>query len=152
MTAGLLARVFPEALFVLIKRDIEDTIHSMLKARQAQRSSAWWSVKPPAYKALMTEPLWKQVTYQIFMSDCISTLELQLYAADRHKIVHYEDLCANPSAVLGNLHKWLGVYGYQNRPSYFLPDQFNAQKSGGLPEDQRAEIMQYVKTLRQQYS
>ena len=60
-------RALPEALFIVIKRNITDNAHSLLEMRKKIKGdySAWWSVEPYSIDSLRPLPPEKQVVGQI---------------------------------------------------------------------------------------
>jgi len=96
--AAWLARIFPEAVFVVCRRDPLYLAQSLALARRERLGSvdAWWSVRPPSYPHLLELPWWDQVAEQA--RDIERTMDAQLasIAAERVLDAPYLDLCADP--------------------------------------------------------
>lgn len=100
-----LARLFPTAAFVWIRRDIEASALSDLNARYAVQGDplTWNSATPRNVEALRTRPYWEQVVenqaeFARAIEDGFAGL-----GPRRAATVWYEDLCAAPSVTLPRL-------------------------------------------------
>ncbi len=133
MTAGLIAKIFPQARFIHVKRDIILNIQSMLKGRQSRSPDNWWSVKPPSYKLLLGKPLWEQITTQIYLADSYTKKGLEKYAQGRFFSIDYETICESPLSFMQTLESQLFDYGYRKRQNVDLPTSFNANNEVTLP-------------------
>jgi hypothetical protein len=101
----ILTRAHSRSIFINIVRDQADTCASVLRTRFERFGSyqAWWSLKPSTYPAFLNpdDPA-AEVFAQI--TDCRREIRQQLAQAGAHAIdVSYEDMCANPQAVLDRI-------------------------------------------------
>lgn len=151
MAAGALAQIFPEARFLLVRRNMLNIVQSMLKAREYHSRMQWWSVKPPEYKTLLNHPLWKQATYQVFMSDMTAQKELSQYAPERFQIIQYEDLCSRPKMWLSCFGESMNSIGYVVRDKVSIPDAFSPKTEILLSKNLTAKIQEYLEILNQRY-
>ncbi len=100
-----LARVFPKAAFIWIRRDIEISAASDLNARYAVQGNplTWNSATPRNVEMLRKLPYWEQVVEnQVAFARAIEEGFSGL-PAGRAATIWYEDLCAAPSSELGRL-------------------------------------------------
>lgn len=100
-----LARAFPRAAFIWIRRDVAASAASDLRARYVvQRDpTSWNSATPRNVEALRKRPYWEQVVenqveYARAISEAFAGLPRGAFAA-----VWYEDLCQSPSESLARL-------------------------------------------------
>ncbi len=96
-----LARVFPRALFVHVKRDIVDTTVSLLEARREHgvTRNEWWSVAPPPiYDECFASEV-EQATIAVWETHACIERSLQQISQDRWCLIRYEDFCTDPSAL-----------------------------------------------------
>ena len=107
MEAGVrlrsLRKLFPEALYIVMKRDPRATASSLLKVRLDMYGSKeeWWSIRPKEYEDLIKLPHYEQVAYQVVN---IYKAIFQDLPDDCPRIdVQYEDLCENPLETMAAL-------------------------------------------------
>ena len=106
-----LAAGLPEANFIWIRRDIGAAAKSDLAARYAVHGSpeVWNSATPANVETLRSQPYWEQVVEnQYEFSKAIST-GLGRMTEERWMDVWYEDLTANPQAILDALGRRLAL-------------------------------------------
>jgi len=100
-----LASIFPDAIFVEIKRDPITNIASILEARKRQLGSEkeWYSFKIPEYDRLKDLDPLTQSTRQL--QSIIRAVELGMSSVrkDNRIIVQYEDFCDNPGQIFAEL-------------------------------------------------
>ncbi|MHB1241757.1 MAG: hypothetical protein B7Z66_07580 [Chromatiales bacterium 21-64-14] len=125
MTVGPLARIFPDARFLLVRRDPVLVIQSVLKARAARTGrETWWSVKPPGYRRLLAQPLWQQAVEQVKAVERIARRDLEAWAPGRFMELRYEDLCTDPRGALDSIQEWLAPLGYRRHARNRVPASF----------------------------
>ncbi len=125
MSIRLLAKVFPSALFVFVKRDVLLTSQSLLFARLRRKNpEAWWSVKIPDYRRLLRFPIWRQVLEQAFYTQHIVTRDLGRFAPGRFFEVDYLSFCNDTHTVLKKLGTWLKGSGFRIYPDMRIPPSF----------------------------
>lgn len=110
-----LKSVFPNAVFLVIERDIEQVALSVLRARHdtVNNASEWWSIKPANFEKLKNLDLPSQVSGQLFSVKDRLTNDL-LGLDDRVIRVEYEKFCENPETVIEAIRNKIKV-GIKNR-------------------------------------
>lgn len=118
-----LAKILPEALFIVIERDPLETASSILSARKKIFGSynEWWSVEPENIAELRNLPAGQQVAGQVaWLGSYISTVKLQIDSPRVFNLT-YEGLCKNPTEVLDELSVFFQQRGlqidYQSEPT-----------------------------------
>lgn len=103
-----LAAVFPEALFVHLRRSAELTAQSILAGRREFLGDerAWLSARPRNYETIRDLPPIEQVCEQVCGLERDIAEDRRLIGEDRFFTTTYEDVCANPEAVLTELAVW----------------------------------------------
>jgi hypothetical protein len=153
MTAGALARILPEARFMVVRRNPLLVCQSILHRRERQSDPRqWWSTKPPHYRAWFDLPLCQQVARQAFLADAIPRRDLQRYAPERTMEVDYADLCRRPKAWLARLTAWLQPLGYRSYGNSRIPAQFPASEELTLDSTTTARIQSALSRLSNQQS
>ena len=113
-----LARIFPEALFLVVRRRVQDTALSILRARVATHDpKRWWSVRTPNWERLLALPLEEQVAAQVRGLRRQLGVDLSAVARERVLQLDYERFCREPDAALGPLRRMLGALGERNAPA-----------------------------------
>ncbi len=111
-----LARLFPDPLFVVVRRDLRDVALSMLEAHHKglADASGWWSVKPPDHAALRELPLPEQIVGQLV--SLRDRLHRDLAALDASRVfwIDYADFCASPANAIEPLRCRLEPIAYRN--------------------------------------
>ncbi len=148
MTAGALARIFPQARFVIVRRDLAWVALSLLKARESRGvPGEWWSVRPPHYREWTTMPLWQQIARQVHSTDHIVRRDLTVHASGRTIEIGYEDLCARPRAVVAEVADHLADQGYEAYADWRCPESFAAAERTGEPSARAMIIRAYIDRL-----
>ncbi len=113
-----LARVFPESLFLVVRRRAQDTALSILRARAASHDpKRWWSVRIPDCERLLTLPVEEQVAAQVRGLRQQLAADLAALPGERVLELDYERFCREPDAALGPLRRMLGALGERNVPA-----------------------------------
>jgi len=113
-----LARIFPEAIFLVVRRRMQDVALSILRARLETRDpKRWWSIRPPDWERLLALPLEEQVAAQVRGLRRQLGVDLSALASERVLHLDYERFCREPDASLGPLRRMLGALGERNGPA-----------------------------------
>jgi hypothetical protein len=148
MVVTVLAKIWPEARFIYVQRDLLLTSHSLLIGRQKQKDpNRWWSVKPPQLSQIMEKPIWQQVVEQAYYTDKLLQNELNQVAAERTFRIRYEDLCQDPHHFVQELGKWLAPVGYKQFSDICLPHSFQPSKKYSLDQDIIIKMKTHLETL-----
>lgn len=106
-----LAKAFPSARFVWIKRDIADAAKSDLSARYQTkgRSDLWNSATPANIDQLMTLPPTAQVVENQYEFNHQLEVDLRAVGASRYIEVQYEELCLEPEKIIRGVSEHLSI-------------------------------------------
>jgi hypothetical protein len=138
-----LAHLFPEAIFIYVKRDPLTNIASALEARERQYGdlNRWYSFKIPEYTWLKERDPHEQVAGQIYHINRAVASGLESVSEDRKISVSYEAFCDNPSELYEALQERLKMF---DLGPYTGPDSFEVSpRSEVLPDIQRAYELFY---------
>lgn len=107
--------LFPDCLFVVVSRNVDDIVRSILKAREDTTGSQshWFSVRPPGMKTDSVSNPEDEVREQVERTHQIIRDSLGSSAIPDRRVFHlsYENLCENPKEVVGNLAVFLESSG-----------------------------------------
>ncbi|NEV64837.1 sulfotransferase [Thiorhodococcus minor] len=149
MCAGALAQIFPDARFVIVRRDPLLIYQSVLRGRLLRPHLEWWSVKPPRYRDWLSLPLRTQVARQIFYAEAIPIRDLTRYAPGRYTEIEYSALCKEPINCMRALAKWLAPAGYRARSDSVMPNEFPASSNLTLDHAELEAVLAEFERLRQ---
>ena len=121
----VLQSVFPDAVFIVVRRNREATVRSILKAREhvGVNAGEWWSLRPDGYESVQAvdsrgiAEAQFDLTYQIIDRDL----------KGRRLDVDYEALSENPHDELREIEDRLRDFGIElsRRPWTSIPLQFD---------------------------
>ena len=113
-----LQKIFPNAAFLLVQRDLADVALSVLRARYANGGDArrWWSVKPSNYEEIKNEPPHRQVALQLSTLELRMKQDLQAVPAHRLLQMDYGDFCKNPETLIESLRGVWSELPFRNPP------------------------------------
>lgn len=112
-----LARIFPDARFLVIERDVQDVALSIVRARmESGDPERWWSVRPPEYETLCGLPVAQQVAWQVRSVRRQLDEDVGRLAVGRLIRIDYERFCSEPEQLAALLRDRLGVIGDRNPP------------------------------------
>jgi len=117
-----LKRDFPNALFIMLKRDEVENSLSLLRCRQKlDNPKSWFSVKPTDCQNLGEQNEYKQIVKQVKSL----TRKLETVALDENTFtVDFEEICNDPNLVMDNFKLFAKKKGYDLSSKYRLPESF----------------------------
>ena len=115
-----LAKIFPQAHFVYLHRDVRQTLSSMIEAWQSGRfrtypklpdwtGPSWSLLLVPGWRELSGRPLQEIVAAQWATTTNTLLDDLSALPAERVQIVHYDNLLATPKREMERLCSALGL-------------------------------------------
>ena len=132
---GPLGTALPEALFLVVQRDLDDNVASILAARLAVRGdeAAWWSAEPPEVERLRALPPREQAAGQVRGVSAAIDAERESLGRERFLDVRYERLCADTHGVLAEISEFASAHGLALAGRRPVPASFGARSGGLLP-------------------
>ena len=148
----LIAKAIPEALFIIISRNLLDNAHSLLEGRQKRYGNYnyWWSAEPPEIEYLKQLPAHQQVVEQVRHLNALIENDKKLIGNDRFFYVKYENFCQNCHQVLHQLNKFLEFHGchIKNRQEInYIPTHFSQSKTVKIEPEMYSKLVNYVQTI-----
>lgn len=113
-----LSQLFPQALFLIVERDLNDVALSILRGRykNLRDASQWWSVRPPDYQAIKDLQPAEQVARQVISLNQRLASDLKQINQERILRVSYEDFCIHPDMLINLLETPLAEHERRNSP------------------------------------
>jgi len=146
-----LASVFPEALFVHLRRSPVLTAQSILAGRREFLGDerAWLSARPRHYDAIKDLPPVEQVCEQVCGLDRDIAEDRALIGQDRFFTTTYEEFCTSPETVFADLASW-----YRDRAGEALESRrlslprLEPRSSRKVADDEWQQISFTIDTIR----
>jgi hypothetical protein len=131
-----LGEAFPEAIFLVVQRDLADNVASILAARRSVRGdeTAWWSAEPPDVDRLRGRPPEAQAEGQVRGIHELIDSAKQRLGADRFLDISYEHLCADTHAVLSEISAFASGHGLELALRRPVPPSFEAGRGSRLQQ------------------
>jgi hypothetical protein len=132
-----LAAVLPEAVFLVIRREILHNAQSLLLTRQHIHGdiSKWWSMEPPNIEELCSLEPEAQVVKQIHSIYDLIDRDAEVIGKHRFLAVQYEEFCRDVYEVTNCVRDFLSRHGIKVKIRGEVPASFNASREIEL--DQR---------------
>jgi hypothetical protein len=128
LRVGPIAAALPDALFLVLHRDLVENAQSLLAARMQIRGSYadWWSAEPPGVERIRGLPPEQQVVEQVRGVYSAIDAERAEAGAGRFLDLSYEDLCRDPEAMLRTIAEFCAGRGLELRRVGDPPPAFTA--------------------------
>jgi len=145
-----LARVFPNARYIHVSRELLGNAHSILEARRSALGSyaQWFGLRPPGWeRAALGDPI-SQVLFQIRQTHQTITEDLESFGVPArfvHK-VQYEDLCASPGKTIEGLETFASGFGIRGRISSSLPGQLPRRENSRTDSELHRRLVDRLKS------
>lgn len=143
---GPLAAALPEALFVVVRRELVANAASLLAGRYRRSGDygRWWSAEPPGIERLRALPPHEQVVEQVRAVEALIRADAGRIGEARFLVVRYEDICADTHGTLGNLLEFARLGGIVLRTRGQVPAAFSPREAPALDDDLRRRLVEYV--------
>jgi hypothetical protein len=114
-----LIKIFPEALFIVIKRNLLNNAKSLLKGRLDINNdkNKWFSVPPKEYNSIKEKNCYRQVIEQVYYLNKQIDNDLREYT-NNCIYVTYEMLCNSTSKTIENIDNFLGLNGFKSQSEF----------------------------------
>lgn len=125
-----LLEYLPRALFIVVKRDVVDNAHSILKARKELTGSYrdWFSVEPEHHGRMRRLAAYKQPVEQIRGINAAIDEARRAYGPGRFLDVDYEAFCKDPVRELSRMSSFFARHGVRLGRRYDIPARFKVRK------------------------
>jgi hypothetical protein len=149
MRIAPLVESFPNATFLVSRRDPVDTAQSILKSRikALGRKDAWWSLPPKEIFDIKKHPYWQQVVEQVYYT-------YQQIAEDRRRFqggkffdVKYEEVCQDTYGTLAKIEHFLEKSDIHLRAHRKVPTHFSLSTGRKVADEDYCRIREEVAKL-----
>jgi len=135
----------PEAKFIVVRRSVLDTAHSILEARMNLYGdyNKWFSVEPPEVDSLREKPPHEQAADQVRLIYALIDRDRRL-APGAFTDVDYEKLCGDTRSVLDSIGSFLLDRGVAVRRRGDVPPSFAPKKGVRIEAELYGRLERYV--------
>ncbi|MFP4524528.1 MAG: sulfotransferase, partial [Candidatus Woesearchaeota archaeon] len=121
---------FPDALFIVVRRDEVANAHSILKARKELTGSygSWFSVEPRRYERLKRLPVYKQAVEQIRDIYGLIAEVKEECDGSRFLEIDYEEFCKDTRREMSRMASFFARHGLHPRRRFDIPRRFKVRK------------------------
>ncbi|MDX6521234.1 MAG: hypothetical protein QOG02_697 [Gaiellales bacterium] len=128
-----IAHALPEALFVVMHRDLLENARSLLAGRKRRSGdyAAWWSAEPPGIERIRTLPPAGQAVAQVRAIERLIGEDRAAIGEQRFFDVEYARLCDQPRAALADVAAFASGAGITLKPRGEIPERF--ERPPGVP-------------------
>ncbi|MBO6712785.1 MAG: sulfotransferase [Balneola sp.] len=137
--------VFPDALFLYVRRNEVENAHSILAARKALYNDydKWFSLQPPSVSKISLLSPEKQAVEQIrevhsLIKKSLKGKEKQLFELD------YEAFCNNPELIMDNVSSFLSQNGFRHSRSSTIKEPFKKSSKITIDKELYSNLVQYI--------
>lgn len=151
MRIAPIIETFPNACFLVCRRDPLDTAQSILNGRVKlyDDKSKWMGVPPKEIDAIKNHPYWQQVAEQVYFTYQQIETDKQNYGSDRFFEVDYEQLCKNPHQLLQQLEVFFALNNIRLKKIGDLPISFPFSTGKQVDDENYQLIQQAIEKLWQ---
>ena len=128
MRVAPIAEAFPDASFIVCRRDPAATAQSILKERINTHESKepWWSLPPREVAEIKRHPYWEQVVEQVYYTCRQISRDREELGETRFHDVQYEEFCVDVHGTLARMGEFFERRGVQVRIRGEVPSRFPA--------------------------
>lgn len=141
-------QTFPEALFIVIKRDLLNNGCSLLEGRKNVFGTyeKWWSVEPDNIESLRALPAYKQVIEQVRSIYRVIDRDLMASRIDLSRVMYiqYEEFCFNTHRTIVIVNEFFQSHGINAAQKYSVPVSFIIKKKIDIEKNIYNEMKKYM--------
>jgi len=142
-----IAQQIPNALFVVVERDLTDNAQSILQGRKDAMGSyePWWSVPPPNVSELQSLTPVQQAVEQVRSVHSLIVEDIERLGLKEQTFrVNYEAFCQDVHGTLESINQFALKNNVTLWPRFEVPAQFEASSSRKIPDAMYEELLSYV--------
>jgi hypothetical protein len=144
-----IAAALPEALFLVVRRDLVDNAASLLLARRAVHGDErrWWSAEPPGFDELLARPAHEQVVEQVLRIEALVDAERERLGTGRFLDLDYATVCASPADTLQEIETFAAGAGLRlARRAGRIPPSFDRPPAAELEPEALERIAGHARS------
>lgn len=141
-----LASALPEALFIVIERNLVANAHSLLAGRKAAYGTydRWWSLEPPGVDKLKSLPVHQQAVEQVLQTYALIRRDAEVIGSARFFHITYEELCSDTLHVVEKLSEFFKKHQVELQPNTAIPKTFQISSTVRIEDDLYSQLVEYA--------
>jgi hypothetical protein len=141
-----IAQALPEALFVVMHRELVENARSLLAGRMRRSGdyATWWSAEPPGIERIRRLPPAGQVVEQLRAIDRTIAEARTAIGERRFLDVGYAELCSSPHGVMAELASFAAGHGTTLAVRGEIPARFDRPPASPISAELEHELERYV--------
>ena len=141
-----IAAALPEAVFVVVRRDLVANAASLLAARRAVHGdhASWWSAEPPGIEELRALPPHEQVVEQVRRIEALVERDQEAIGSERFLVLRYEQLCADAESSMRAVAELAERNGFRLERRRPIPAEFRRSGELQIDGELHERIVEYV--------
>lgn len=149
MRIAPIMEAFPDAIFIVSKRDPLDTAQSILEGRIRSNGNKddWWSAPPKEVDEIKNHPYWEQVVEQVYYIYKQIEDDASRYGKEHFLYIPYRQLCENPQEMLEKTEQFLKKRGVQVNVKGEAPEEFPYSSGKKINDEDYALLLKKVNEL-----
>lgn len=149
----LMDAIWPDALFVEVKRDVLDNARSIVRAERVEagpdkHGDIWWSVRPKLASSYAGKPDTERAIAQVIGVERDIAEDVQAIGSERLLSVDYSEMCAAPEAALSRIRDFAEARGCTLQDRGTAPDKFPVRPSKPMSDADEASLQDVLSRFR----
>jgi hypothetical protein len=142
-----LAKALPEALFIVVKRNLVDNSQSLLEGRKNMKGTyeEWWSLESPGSDKLKLLPPHEQVVEQIRSIYLLIEREKNIVGKARFLEIEYESFCTDTFPILRNVKDFVKSHGVELTIRGEIHKTFSVNREVKIDRELYKKMCDYIK-------
>ena len=145
------AEVFPQAVFIRIRRNPVMNAQSILHGRREfwGNESVWLSAKPSNYGSIRSKPVIDQVCEQVFYVEKDMNVDSKAVGLHRFLNLDYEELCGSPADIIKTINDFYSKasLGCKLTSRFDVPKEFECDTKRLVSQSEYDYIRAYLENL-----
>lgn len=145
----LMSKIWPDALYIEVKRDFAVNARSIIRAQSKQGNSNedWWSVQPKiAQHYIGKDVVGRSVAQVVGVAQDIES-DKKIIGPAKFMDVPYDELCDNPNEILDQIKNFLASHGVDIMIKNEIPNDFSISPSRLLSDAQEEQLQSHLAIL-----
>ena len=143
-----LARIFPEVMFVRIKREKEFIAQSILYSKRKiwNDNNRWFSTKPKNYEEIVNDDYLLKICKQVESIEKDIETDIDIIGKEKCFTIRYEDLCNTPYTIMNelrNFYMWKNKKCVNTRKTDNIPKKFPCMNTIKIDKSEFDFIMNF---------
>jgi hypothetical protein len=148
----LMHAIWPNALFIEVKRDVLDNARSIIRAERAEggpekHSDIWWSVRPRLAENYVGKTDTERAVAQVIGVERDITRDMNSIGDNRLLRIDYGDMCNKPYQIMEQISDFLTHNGCSISRRKDIPNQFPVHPSKPLSDRDETAIAALIERL-----